>query len=86
MILIQRSLFICIIYKDYNYELENFEEAINKLENNNVIGSAGRFDENFIQKFFKSKKDFDIKQLKFSYTLLLEYLKTICTYKYINVT
>ena len=72
-----------------NYELENFEEAINKLEKTiTIIGSAGRFDEkSSYRNFLKSKKDFDIKQLKFSYTLLLEYLKNYMrfqVYKYVT--
>ena len=72
-----------------NYELENFEEAINKLEKTiTIIGSAGRFDEkSSYRNFLKSKKDFDIKQLKFSYTLLLEYLENymhLQVYKYVT--
>ena len=72
-----------------NYELENFEEAINKLEKTiTIIGSAGRFGEkSSYRNFLKSKKDFDIKQLKFSYTLLLEYLKNymhLQVYKYVT--
>ena len=83
-----------IIYLYYlqglcNYELENFEEAINKLEKTiTIIGSAGRFDEkSSYRNFLKSKKDFDIKQLKFSYKLLLEYLKNymhLQVYKYVT--
>ena len=71
-----------------NYELENFEEAIYKLEKTiSITGAASRFDnKSSYRNFLKSKKDFDIKQLKFSYTLLLEYLKNYMhleVYKYV---
>ena len=71
-----------------NYELENFEEAIYKLEKTiSITGGASRFDnKSSYRNFLKSKKDFDIKQLKFSYTLLLEYLKNYMhleVYKYV---
>ena len=72
-----------------NYELENFEEAIYKLEKTiSITGGASRFDnKSSYRNFLKSKKDFDIKQLKFSYTLLLEYLKNymhLQVYKYVT--